>query len=161
MNSDLRVRHRRTWFALAVLVPGVLLAGLAARGDVPVDAGATERGHLPGPTSEPVATGLADADPAIAGGRWSDAEGRLWLDLEPTRDLAAPDVLVYWTVRPDAGEEDLSDAWLLGALRGRARVRMALPEGAAGGAGTLLLYSLGHRELVASAPLERSSEGER
>lgn len=67
------------------------------------------------------------------------------------QDLRSPDVLAYWSAETPADRLP-SGAVLLGALSaGRANV-LPRPPGA-GGEGSLIFYSLGHQEIVASAPL--------
>jgi hypothetical protein len=68
-------------------------------------------------------------------------------------------VLVYWRPdavdRDDAGDLDApgAGAHLLGTMSGAEPRRFALPAAALSGDGRLLLWSLAHAELVASAAL--------
>ena len=62
------------------------------------------------------------------------------------RDLAKPDVLVYWAAGKETAVEGLPDnARLLGALSNH----LPLPTDARGETGRLVLYSLADHELVA------------
>jgi hypothetical protein len=76
-------------------------------------------------------------------------------ELKALRPLVAPDVLVYWT--PDAAVDLGSlpaDAHLVARLGGTAVHRFTLPaHDVPAPAGALVLYSLGHQEVVAAAVL--------
>lgn len=82
------------------------------------------------------------------------------VELKPLRPIGLPDVLVYWVApREDAGGEGLpADAHLLGRIGGTVARSFRLPAHAEtpsseGSMGRLVLYSLGHQEVFASASL--------
>lgn len=82
------------------------------------------------------------------------------LELKPLRPLIKPDVLVYWTPERFSGATLPQDAHLLGRIGGTSVRRFVLPDhgplqGAAAPnhAGSLVLYSLGHQEVVTVAVL--------
>ena len=152
MIRELRLRHTRIWLVLAIVLPVGYAASLAGRVGIPEDPGEGLRTpDLPGSAILELAGGWGGLP--IRGRGFARPEAGPWLELQPLEDLRRPDVLVYWTAR--LGERGVPDgAHLLGALAGTQRRRFALPEAAADG-GHLLLYSLGHQQRVASAPLPR------
>ena len=68
--------------------------------------------------------------------------------MEPTGPLRAPDPLLYWSASPAQGALP-SDARLLGPLSAAPVQRFPLPAER----GQLIVYSLGHAEIVAQGPL--------
>lgn len=98
---------------------------------------------------------------------WSD-DGLV--EITPLRPLDRPELLLYWI--EDESEDELEgnalppDARLVGRIASTSPQRFVLPEAAvaqtriAGGAhGLLVIYSLGHHEIVATARLSFSSPG--
>lgn len=76
------------------------------------------------------------------------------LELQPQAELHAPDVLVYWSPRiSGASEALLHEAYLLGTLAGKQKRSWILPQAALHNEGTLLIYSLGHQQTLATAVL--------
>lgn len=146
MIQPLRNYHRWIFEGLGVVLPIIFLAGLAVR---------------------PSATQSASAATPIAGkkivestGAWknhiitttlySDDSG-VSFRLQPVSSLNQPDLLLYWsadTVPPTSGFGE--NATLLGAFEVNRLYK--LPAGSKGG--SLLLYSLAHRQLVDSAQLD-------
>ena len=150
MIAPLRRRHRLMTTLLAIAVPVLYIAALAARTGQPV------AGELPAALTASVpAEVVADLGdffegPAI-GLRLRGDGARWWLELAPRAPVVRPETLVYWT--PSApGSRLPDDAFLLGALGSRTRT-FPVPDGALGRAGWLVLYSLGHQELFAAAEL--------
>jgi hypothetical protein len=84
---------------------------------------------------------------------------QLALELHPHEDFNAPDVLVYWS--PQSSGEDLNEAYLLGTLAGMHKRSWPLPQAALQSEGKLILYSLGHQRILATAalPLREILEG--
>lgn len=155
MIRPLRIRHRRWTTALAVLLPAGVVLALATR-PAPPPATALPPALAPEP---PAARPLAGWQ-----GLWRGTElttrigavpdGGLRLDLEPSAPVRAPDLLVYW--HPDTGATPGDPALphgatLLGRFAGGA-YGLPLPAAAHGGGG-LILYSLAHGEVVATAEL--------
>ncbi len=154
MIAPLRRRHRWTTAVLALAVPVLYVVALS--------------GRVPEPVAEALPSALAGDSPA---GEVVNEYGALftgqaiavrlrgggsswWIELEPREPVTRPEVLVYWTPQTTAAADRLPpDAFLLGALAGRRPQAFAVPSAALGGAGRLVLYSLGHQEVVASAPL--------
>lgn len=88
------------------------------------------------------------------------ADGRL--EIRPHRPLDRPELLVYWLPGAFDGARLPDDARLLGRLTGSHAQRFALPPEVATAdasgvdddeTGTLVLFSLGHGEIVATARL--------
>ena len=142
MIGPLRRRHRRTMVALAVLVPAGFWLGIAARPDWPGGAAA----------AAPDAAGMeAEGMEPLEGLGLLAAVGPRTLELLPTEDLQRPDVLVYLSGEPGPHAALPADAHLLGGLKGLEPRAFPLPDGAS--TRTLVLFSLGHQEVVGSAPL--------
>jgi len=151
MIRPLRQRHRATICSLGVLLPVAFAAGLVARKPVPV----------------------ATTVPLSLAGEANDFGGEVWTktDLWPGkliitslrrnavgsvavelmfRDLAKPDVLVYWAAGKESADKGLPDnARLLGALSNGAP--LSIPADARGESGRFILYSLADHEVVASS----------
>ena len=135
MIAPLRSRHRLMTATLALLAPLGVAAGLAARPTWP--------GSVPRPAPE----GLV-MTPGLG---WELGMG--WeagaLLLAPPRKARAPRVLVYASNAPTPAALPAAlpeDALLLGPLTGGRVTRLEAP---AEEAGSLILYSLGHGEVVA------------
>jgi hypothetical protein len=157
MIRPLRRRHRRLVLGVAVIVPPLFVAALASR-------------DLPRPMDRVPAALLPDVG---APGAWAIEAPDLWpglgidirigrdpagdtpvLELTTAEALTAPDVLLYWAPGTVAADGALPpDARLVGHMAGLVVERFRLPEPAAAGGGTLVLYSLARQELVAAAPL--------
>ena len=156
MIAPLRRRHRWTTAVLAVAVPVLYVVALAARPDEPVVV------SLP-PEWSPAPAGKVEADlglliedpPVVVRARGDgSSDVKSWgLELEPIEPIARPKMLVYWSASPPTAGRLPEAATLLGGLAGRHARTFELPVAARGHAGTLVLYSLGHQEIVASAPL--------
>lgn len=144
MIRALRQRHARIIGILAVVVPLLFLMALAARPNWP-----TQQVSGTAPSSGGwTAFGSEDSVRALI-----ESKGvRDWLHLARDETLARPDVLVYWAEEAPAKDAPFPiDAVLLGPLGDTGTVTFDLP--ARSTAGTLLLYSLGHREIVAMQPI--------
>lgn len=72
------------------------------------------------------------------------------LELRPRRPLDRPELLLYWIPGAFTGDELPDDARLLGRVTGTHAQRFASPANG----GSLVVYSLGHGAIVASARLE-------
>jgi hypothetical protein len=124
MTRPLRRAHRSIWLALAVVLPSLLAAGLALRPAQVADERIMDR----------ITLRLPNGTEMVADSRelWGNA-------------VDAPDPLIYWA---ETGTQSIAEAQLAGGLQqGR---RAAIPVPSSGG--YLLLYSLAHREVLASAP---------
>ena len=151
MIRPLRQRHRVIICSLGVLLPVAFAAGLVARRPVPL---------------------AATVPPGLAG-QGNDFGRVLWtkVDIWPGRriitslrrhstgsvavelmfrDLAKPDVLVYWAAGKEAAADGLPDnVRLLGALSNR--TPLPIPEAVRGEVGRFVLYSLADHEVVANS----------
>ena len=153
MIRPLRARHRAMMVVLAVVVPLLFAAGLAARRAVPRS--------MDSPPGEQASSyedfEVIGRDDRAWGElpiitiwlRASGADTRCAVTLELSRPVKRPDLLVYWDDHPsDAG--DLSEeARLLGRLGGRRRLTWEVPTPS--GSGRLVLYSTAWKKVVASA----------
>ena len=129
MIRPLRRAHRAIVTMLALVLPVLVVAALAARREIPAStrfAGLSPRR----------ATFEGEGPGAIV--RW---EKRL-------EQLPAPDVLVYWSGEPVSGSVLPRDAVLVGRF-----VPDVLPSPASRSAGYLILYSLAHQEVIDAARL--------
>ena len=137
--------------ALGVLMPIAFAAGIAARRSVPVVTSVSSELVRNAADFGAVDWAKADLWPGqhiITSLRRAPA-GSVAVELM-FRDLARPDVLVYWAPGNDAVGQRLPDnARLLGALSDRAP--LPFPAELHGETGRLLLYSLAHNEVVAES----------
>ena len=151
MIAPLRRRHRLMTAALLVALPMLLVLALGARTPVPTVASlpvALAAG--PDPRGADVETRDVFGDLDVTVRSWWTAAGTV-IAITPAEPLARPGVLVYWTASP-AVDRLPDDAVLLGALADRGRT-YAVPNAVASRDGYLVLYSLGHQEVVASGAL--------
>jgi len=151
MIQPLRIAHRRVFFGLAVLLPCVLIAGIAAR--VPVMRVSSqlevtpENAYLLRQSDRLWKKHLIQSkffsNPARA--------NEILVILQPEKPISDPDLLLYW-VESNVSETSLpSSAVLLGSFvpdRG-----LSLPRGVHNG--NLVLYSLAHREVIDTAAVEQ------
>jgi hypothetical protein len=124
MTFPLRRAHRYVWFALGPVLPGLLAAALVLRPYPAPEEQAADR----------ITFRLPNGAEVVADAR------ELW-----GKAVDAPDPLVYWSATANASPET---ARLLAPLGRARRAVLDLP----GADGYLILYSLAHREVIASAP---------
>ena len=151
MIRPLRQRHRVIVCTLGVLLPVAFAAGLVARKPVPV--AATMPPGLAGQGNDfgSVVWTKTDIWPGqrIVTSLRRDSTGSVAVELM-FRDLAKPDVLVYWAAGKESAVEGLpANARLLGALSNRAP--LPIPADVRGEAGRFVLYSLADHEVVAAS----------
>jgi hypothetical protein len=148
MIRPLRIRHRRIFTLLGVLLPVAFGFGIAARKPVP------QMDALP--------TALHAATPRFNTLLWEQPDlftnapvtvrllrgaERLAVTCSAPDSFVKPDLLVYWsTDRSRAGNTLPDDATLLGAF---AASVLPLPADSAGRSGVLVLFSLADQEIVA------------
>jgi hypothetical protein len=146
MIRPLRATHRTVFLFLPVALAAVLVSGLALRYTWPAS------------QSSPVPSDLATNETSAAVGgvklkvRWLNQFKEPTVSkaqLVPTAPLTIPDLLVYWSEDPVAKALP-STARLLGSYH--AGEIYSLPAEARG-KGYLSLYSLAHREVLASISL--------
>jgi hypothetical protein len=152
-----RNRHRIIVTALAFFVPIVFVSGLIIRKPIPPS------DRLP-IIQKDLATEQASVfyeDKNLWKGQGITARvvaierdrSNLFLELQGTRNLAEPDVLVYWSESQPLPERLAENAILLGKLSGAQVERLPLPERASAVRGYLTIYSLAHGKIVATAEL--------
>jgi len=137
-------------FALGVLLPVAFAVGIASRRPIPVASVPPELGGKVKDFAQVVWTkpDLWPGHGIITTLRRDDA-GSVAAELT-LRDLAKPDVLVYWAAGKESVRESLPDnARLLGALA--ARVPLLLPTEMRDEPGCFVLYSLANHEVVATS----------
>jgi hypothetical protein len=148
MIQPLRTVHRHVFIALAALLPIIVAAALIARHQVP--------GARPATFSIPQdAIRLKQASATWNKGSF-DTEfysepknpSQVLAALKTRRNLDSPDLLLYWS-EADANSQDLNAARLLGSFVAGKSYKLPATDG-----GTLVLYSLAHREIVDSARIE-------
>jgi len=153
-----RRRHRLIFVLLAPAILLVLVAALfERRASVAVDALPAVLFTHAGKIGEGIV--LWTREDLFAGfpARVVAYQGRE-IELKPLRPQAAPDLLLYWS--PAMGSASVAaarlpeDVHLLGRIGGTGIHRFALPPLELGiEPGSLWLYSLGHQEVIARAPL--------
>jgi hypothetical protein len=159
MIQALRQRHRTLISALALTLPAVFASGLLVRQPVPAT------GNLPtaparlmpgdGRIAPSERSGLPESPFAVRLLPGTGSAVGAVIELLTTRELSAPDVLIYWSAaEPEAGRLP-AEATLLGPLKGARGARFAVPERAAP-AGRLILYSLARQEVVATLQIPTS-----
>jgi hypothetical protein len=150
MIQPLRTVHRRTFIALAGVLPVILGIALKARPRVVsarIDTLPTQQAH-----ARLNQTTAAWGKQTFSTEFYSDVKNSgVRFTLMPLRDLHEPDLLLYWSAQSDTSSPDLTGAHLLGPIR-QAK-SYSLPTGTQ--RGSLILYSLAHREIVDSARVER------
>lgn len=151
MIAPLRRRHFRIFIGLALVLPPVFVLALGARpesADLGSSAADREtRGRVLFERSDLFAT------QAITVRVNETSTGARLLTVSPVTAVRTPDTLVYWLSGPSPNESQAADslppdAVLLGPLRDAA---YPLPDDAADG--RIVLYSLGHQEVVGQADL--------
>ncbi len=155
MIRRLRINHRASFGALAVVLPLGLTMALVSRVQVPPSkaTGLNQLGVLP-TKGAPLRDVIVSVGPLQLRLRmWDAASGvHRILELTPERDPQLPDLLVYW-----ANSEEASllptPCVLLGSLAGTQMRRFVLPAEVR--AGRLYFYCLGHQELIASQEFDR------
>jgi hypothetical protein len=154
--APLRARHRLWTGALAVAVPVLYVLALAARTEPPAV-------ELPPALAEDafgdVLREMDDlfAEHAVAT-RVRRGSGGFQVELEPATAIVAPEVLVYWSPSAAMGDKMPAEAFLLGSLAGTRARAFALPAAALGRDGWLLLYSLGHQQVLDAGALAAVGE---
>ena len=127
MTRPLRRAHRYVWIALGGILPAVVAAGLALRPPQAPEERVADRITLLLPNGTEIVADTHDL--------WGSA-------------VEAPDPLVYWS---ETSARSLAGAKPIGSLAHARRSAFELPANA----GYLLLYSLAHREVLASAPVPK------
>lgn len=152
MIAPLRRLHRRASVALAIAVPALLVAAIAARPGIPVNANLPSSAHA---AQVRATQRLVWSRPDIVSSLDFTADGSTEVVLDAQSLAAEPGVLVFWLETADTSDPPAAGR-LLGAVRGTGRQRIPLPAEAATRGGRLALYSLGHDEVIATATIDAS-----
>ncbi len=153
MIRSRRQAHRVAFLVLAIALAAVLTAGLAFRPELPPPHEAPEALEAQsGFSSAPDGSWALVADGTFLVSKGRDANGRS-LTIRPVAPILKPDLLVYWipeSAAPSAsGELPTEGTVLVGSLAATSPRRLSLPEDTDQGAGEIVIYSLGHKEVVA------------
>jgi hypothetical protein len=150
MTQPLRSVHRRAFVGLTVVLPAILLVGLAARRRPRPSAIAAQ---MPGVAQLVMKSDSLWKKHAIQSQFYRDpSKHDIYVVLLPARALNDPDVLLYWAANLPQGGSLPTDAQLVGSFAaGKAFV---LPSSAEPG-GHLVLFSLAHQALVDTATVEK------
>ena len=155
MIRERRQVHRRIFSLLVVFVPALLIAGLLARREMPpafqLDERLTNAAGLTISSATAPSRVTADSYEFEVSVDDSSAAGPV-VTIRASTPVLKPDVLVYWTAS-DEGEGLPADAILAGALSKDVSQKLTLPAEAAGGRGSILVYSLPHQEVLARIPM--------
>lgn len=152
MIRALRVRHRVAFAALALIVPaGYAAALLGRRGPPPASAWPAES-TLAAPAGRARVVMWSSIELLMELRRGGD--GALFVSALSWSEPAPPALALYWSAGEPADGELPPDARFVGALGG-APSELALHDAPAGG--WLVLYSLGHGEVLGALAL---AEGE-
>jgi len=152
MIQPLRTVHRRAFFALAVVLPAILLAGIAGRRP---GTSQKERGpELPATAYLVRESNGLWAQHSIATkfyGR-SDAAKEIYVVLRPTQALNEPDLLLYWSTNTPRGKSLPSESLLVAPYTADEAFTLPLDKERAG---NLILFSLAHQTVFDSARVEK------
>ena len=150
MIQPLRTVHRHVFVALAFALPMVIVAGIVARRPRPPSGGPAVQ--LPG-SARLVNSGTVWPKPGMLTEFYRDSRrsGEIDVVLIPAEELNEPDLLLYWSVDPPAGDSIPVGARLLGHfIIGKPFV---LPL-SVDRSGYLVLFSLPHQTVFATAKVE-------
>ena len=150
MIQPLRTVHRRAFVALAFVLPAVLVVGLESR-RMP-----SRVQVLQLPSS---ACLVRESDTlwqmhTIQTAFYSDSNrsGDIQVALRPAQELNEPDLLLYWSVEQPTGDSLPAAAQLLGPFAAGKAFTLPLNVDRAG---YLILFSLAHQSLIATAKVEK------
>jgi hypothetical protein len=165
MTRSHRIAHRWISVALALLIPVLLLAGIGLRPTVPPVSTDETLFRVDGFAVDTDQNEVEIAGEGLRFGLTRLEDGRSVV-IRPLEIIAKPDLLVYWSERAPSPNEDqgarIADAALVGSLSGRSSRVLTLPQGSSGraGGGYLLVYSLGHGQLLADLSLPIAGPGQ-
>ena len=148
MIRPLRIRHRRIFTVLGVLLPVAFGLGIAARKPVP------QMNAVPPGLTEPTPDALlvkqfddlfAKAAVQVMLMKEDGSAGQFAIFCLARDNFAKPDLLVYWSTASSTTDTLPEDATLLGAF---SALRLKLPSATLTTEGALILYSLADNEIV-------------
>ena len=152
MIHPLRTMHRRAFFALALVLPAILLAGIEARHS---GTSLTERSlELPA-TAYLVRESTKlwtqhSIDTKFYGSSHSPKD--IYVVLRPMQALNEPDLLLYWSTNTPQGNSLPSESLLVAPYIADEAFKLPLVEERAG---HLILFSPAHQTVFDSARVER------
>ena len=163
MIRERRQVHGRIFSVLVGLVPALLAAGLLVRPEMPpafqLDERLTSAAGLA--LSASAASSPVTVDSYLFAVSVDESSGVApVVSIRPTTPIFKPDVLVYWTGTGE-GNDLPADAILAGALSKDVHQKLTLPAEAAGGRGSILVYSLPHQEVLARIPTTQFAGAQR
>ncbi|MGC1588291.1 MAG: hypothetical protein WA791_21720, partial [Rhodomicrobium sp.] len=148
----LRTVHRRTFMALAFILPAILVVGLRARpphvrpafhfSDLP--AGAYMVRESSGLWRKHVMRSKFYSMP--------DRPQDIYVALQPTQEFNEPDLLLYWTASVPQGSALPVDAHLVGAYTAGKTFLLPMNEKRSG---YLILFSLAHQMVFDTGTVEK------
>ena len=149
MIQSLRTVHRRSFVSLAVLLPAILVVGLASRHRSTV---AQAANGASGYISEKI--GARWEKNAIATELYSESANseQTYVVLNPGIELLEPDLLLYWTDSDNSVQALSPNARLLGPFNPGEKYLLRSNEARSG---RLVLYSLANGAVVDQARIEK------
>jgi hypothetical protein len=152
MIQPLRTVHRRTFLALAFILPAILVAGLRAR--LPHVRPAFRVSDLPAGAYMVRESGGLWRKHAMQSMFYSmpDRPQDIYVALRPTQELNQPDLLLYWMTREPLGNALPRDAQLVGEYAAGKAFLLPMDEKRTG---YLVLFSLAHQLVVDSGTVEK------
>jgi len=147
----LRIAHRRIWPVLALGLPALVLAALAARKSVPVVGDVIPFRAPADRLLQRIEGSRADGAP-LAVSLYRATDGALSVSFAGEALDGLPEVLAYWI--PTDGVDPIEGGTLLGQARGDEP--LGLPNRVVHTPGMLALYDLAHAEVVATLRLPAS-----
>ena len=152
MIQPLRTEHRAAFVALAIVLPVVIVTGLAARR--PRLASGSPPVQLPASAQLVGKSGTLWPKHAMRTEFYSDSgrPGDIDVVLTPAEEFNEPDLLLYWSVDPPSGNSLPAAARLVGSfIAGKPFI---LPPNV-DRSGYLVLFSLPHQTIFDTAKVER------
>jgi hypothetical protein len=144
----LRIAHRRIWAVLALGLPALVLAALAARRPVPVVADAIPF-HAPAGRLLYQVEGRRADDALVRASLYRATDGAFSVPFPRQALEGLPEVLAYWI--PTDGVDPIEDGTPLGQVRGDEP--LGLPDRVGTTPGVIALYDLAHGDVVATLRL--------
>jgi hypothetical protein len=152
MIQPLRTLHRRAFVTLTLVLPVVIVVGLASRYPrQPLDTSAVQS---PGSARLLAKSDDLWARHAMRTDLYSNSNrlGSINIVISPSEDLDQPDLLLYWSVDAPSGSSLPANARLVGSFK--ARKSFALPPDV-DRSGYLVLFSLARQSVFDTAKLEK------
>ena len=156
MTRSRRQAHRLASLGVGCLLVVVWTAGLTLRPVVPpIDSSFEDLASRSGFVIDGTNPSIPVANESFAASFQREGDG-VFLLIQPVTPIPKPDMLVYWAPSSQTSTEgNLSkSAILTGSLAGTSPRRLSLPSSAAQGEGEIVIYSLGHKDVVARFPLQ-------